>query len=306
MTQLFLPDGTSLPGLINSLGFGFAASSFSKDGLATPEGVHDTKGLVNVLQGLGIPVRKYFVTGASEGGLIAVKALETDPLYSGALAVCGPIGSFQQEINYFDDVRVLFDYFFPDILKTGTPGESAVLIPPALQLNWFTVYEPNVLKALAANPLATLQLLSVARIPVGLNISNAGVAITGALSYNVFATNDTRATLHGSPFDNRTRVYSGSLDDARLNAMVARFSADPVNLAPYETTGILNDPLVTLHTIADPTVPFGQEALYAAKVKAHHDSAELAQIPALAYGHCNVNTAEVTSAFLLMLLKAAL
>ena len=39
--QLALPDGTSLPGLLNSLGFGFAASGFSKDGLAILQGIQD-------------------------------------------------------------------------------------------------------------------------------------------------------------------------------------------------------------------------------------------------------------------------
>ncbi|HVP47320.1 MAG TPA: hypothetical protein VMT32_12080, partial [Bryobacteraceae bacterium] len=105
-TQLTLPDGTTLPSLVNGLGFGFAASSFSKDGLAILQGIQDTKALTNVITGLHIPVHKYFVTGASEGGLIATKSVESDPTYGGGLAVCGPIGSFQKQINYFGDVRV--------------------------------------------------------------------------------------------------------------------------------------------------------------------------------------------------------
>src|SRR5262245_1474677 len=32
--QLTLPDGTSVPGLINSLGYGFATTSYSRNGLA--------------------------------------------------------------------------------------------------------------------------------------------------------------------------------------------------------------------------------------------------------------------------------
>jgi hypothetical protein len=303
LSQVVLPDGTSLPAFVNQLGFGFAASSFSKDGLAIPEGVKDTLALTTVLQGLGIAAQKVFVTGVSEGGLVAVKALETDPIYSGGIAVCAPIGSFQQEVNYLGDVRVLFDYFFPGVLTTGTPGESAMSIPPALQLNWFSVYRPNVLKALAANPLATLQLLFAANIPVGLNFSNAGDAIAGVLQYNVFATNDARVTLKGSAYDNLTRVYRGSFNDARLNALVARFSADPVDLRPYETTGLLRDPLVTLHTLADPITPFGQEALYASKAKANQSLSELIEIPAFAYGHCNVTASETATALYLMLVK---
>ena len=68
--QLNLLDGTSLPGLLNSLGFGFAASGFSKDGLAILQGIQDTKNLVTAI-GQTTPVHKYFITGASEGGLIA-------------------------------------------------------------------------------------------------------------------------------------------------------------------------------------------------------------------------------------------
>ena len=137
-SQLSLPDGTSLPGLLNSLGFAFAASGFSKDGLAIVQGIQDTKNLAAAIAGSG-PVHRFFVTGASEGGLIATKLLESDPLYSGGLAVCGPLGSFQKQINYIGDVRVLFDYFFPTVL---TPyGGSAVNIPPVLidPIKWNSV-----------------------------------------------------------------------------------------------------------------------------------------------------------------------
>ncbi len=309
LSQLALPDGTTLPGLLNSLGFGFAASSFSKDGLAIPQGIQDTKALTNVIPGLGIPVRKYFVAGASEGAVVATKALEADPTYDGGVAVCGAIGSFREQINYFGDVRVLFDYFFPGVLATGTPGESAINIPAALIANWATVYEPAVRQAVNSNPLATLQLISTANIAIGLNFGNAADAITSALWYNVFATNDAMATLGGNPYDNIGRVYKGSLRDARLNAMVARFAANPaalISLAGYETSGLPRNPLVTLHTTADPVVPFRQETLYRAKVQAGNSLLELVQLPVFRYGHCNVNGTEAGTALLFLILKAGL
>jgi len=301
--QLALPDGTSLPSLLNGLGFGFAASSFSKEGLAILEGIQDTKALINVIAGAGIPVHKYFVTGASEGGLVATKALEESPVsYSGGLSVCGPIGSFQKQINYFDDVRVLFDYFFPGVL----PG-TATNIPATLIAGWATTYEPAVVKALTSNPLATLQLISTAKIEIGLNPGNAANAITGALWYNVFATNDAFLTLGGNPYGNTRTVYTGSFNDVRLNSLVERDSASPgalSNMANYETTGLLSDPLVTLHTLADPIVPFWQEPLYAAKVRAQGRLSKLTEIPALAYGHCNVTAAQAEAALLVLLVDA--
>jgi hypothetical protein len=303
--QLNLLDGTSLPGLLNSLGFGFAASGFSKDGLAILQGIQDTKNLVTAI-GQTTPVHKYFITGASEGGLIAALSVETDPTYSGGVAVCGPLGSFQKQINYFGDVRVLFDYFFPGILTSF--GGTAVNIPSTLMAAWPSLQTP-ITKAINSNPLAALQLINVAQIPIGLNLNNAAPAILDALWYNVFATNDANSTLQGNPYGNTNTVYKGSLNDKRLNAMVARFSegAGPLaNVPKYETTGRLHDPLVTLHTTADPVVPFWQETLYNTKVQSTGSSSELVQIPAIAFGHCNVTAGEAEAALLTMLLKAGL
>ena len=307
LSQLFLPDGTSIPALLNGYGFGFAASGFSADGLAIVQGMSDTAALTAYVQSK-TPVRKLFITGASEGGLIATLLLEQNKLYDGGIAVCGPLGDFQKQINYFGDVRVLFDYFFPGVLSSA--GGSAINIPSQLMLGWTTVYEPAVVKALNENPLATLQLISTAGIEIGLNYSNAVNAITGALWYNVFATNNAHTVLGGNPYDNSTRVYKGSLNDTRLNANVARFTEAnniPIELTKnYDTTGLLKDPLVTLHTLADPVVPYWQEPLYTAKVQAEHSASELAQIPVLAYGHCNVSSIDADAAVALLILKAGL
>src|SRR5262249_28330639 len=127
LSQLQLPDGTSLPALVNSLGFGFAASSFSKDGLAILQGIQDTKALINVLHGIPIAFSKVLITGASEGGLITAKSVEGDPAYAGGVAVCGPIGSFRQQINYLGDARVLFDYFFPGVLGARWTAQNITI-----------------------------------------------------------------------------------------------------------------------------------------------------------------------------------
>src|SRR4030042_3364969 len=58
--QLELPDGTSIPGIVMSLGFGFATTSYSDDGLVVldpdnpgrlPTAVQDLVDLVNTFQG---------------------------------------------------------------------------------------------------------------------------------------------------------------------------------------------------------------------------------------------------------------
>jgi hypothetical protein len=304
LNQLVFPDGTSLPALLNSMGYGFAASSYSKDGWAVPQGEQDTKALINVLQRLEVPALRYFVAGVSEGGLIATKLLEDNSLFAGGLAVCGVEGSFQRQINYGGDTRVLFDYFFPGILTSA--GGSAINIPPSLMQNWFTTYAPAVRNALNANPTLTLQLMSTARIPSSGVLSDGVDAIVNLLAGNVFGTADTIATLGGNPFDNMLRIYHGSLNDIRLNARVARFAASPTAVTKFpqfDTTGVLHHPLVTLHNVADPTVLFEQETLYAAKALVGGSALQLSQLPALRYGHCNVTSAEAQAALGLLLLK---
>jgi len=305
LSQLQLPDGTSIPGLVNKLGYGFAASSFSKDGLAVLEGIQDTKALVNVLHGFNVPVRKVWITGASEGGLVTAKSAEADPTYAGGVAVCGPIGSFQRQINYLGDARVLFDYFFPGVLGARWTANN-ITIPAELMADWTTKYVPAIANAVNANPLATFQFLITSKIAIGINPANAAGAIISALWYNVFATNDARATLGGNPYDNIGRTYRGSFNDRKLNASVARFGADStarVHLADYETDGLLSDPLVTLHTIFDPQVPFWQEPLYREKVESRNKLSDLNQVPVFAFGHCNVSATDAETALGLLFLK---
>ena len=307
LEQLALPNGTALPTLLNSQGFGFAASSFSRDGLAILQGIQDTMALSNVVSALNIPVHKYLMTGASEGGLVAAKSVEDFPAsFGGGLAVCGPIGSFQKQLNYFDDVRVLFDYFFPGVL----PGNALNPNPGNLITLriWTTLYGPAIVQAVNSNPLAAFQLVNVAQIEIGLNPANAPAAISGILWYNVFATIDAQTVLGGNPYDNIATRYRGSFDDARLNERVERYAATgsaQSDIAKYyETTGLLKDPLVTLHTLADPIVPFWHEPLYAVKAFSTGSAAKLAEIPALAFGHCNVTAVQAEAALSLLVLEA--
>ena len=150
--------------------------------------------------GLQIPFSKVLLTGASEGGLITAKSVEADSSYVGGLAVCGPIGSFQQQINYLGDARVF---------STTSSLESWVMDGPRTSLR-FPPSDARLDDEICAgdpersdkNPLATLQFLSMSKIPIGLNLANAADAIVSALFYNVFATNDAIATLGGNPYGN--------------------------------------------------------------------------------------------------------
>jgi pimeloyl-ACP methyl ester carboxylesterase len=303
--QLILPDGTSIIDLVRAMGYAFAASGYSKNGLAVKEGLADTLDLVNVFKTTQPEVNRVFLTGVSEGGLIATLGIEQHPdIFVGGMAACGPTGDFRKQIDHIGDGRTVFDYFFPGVL----PG-SPITIPDSLMNDWETFYAPTVAAALASEPDKTRQYLRVTRLPVDPAHPESGVASTlGVLWYNVFGTNDALVTLGGQPYDNTRRIYFGSNNDLRLNRLIQRFPADSAAIAEintyYQTSGSLASPLVNLHTTGDPVVPYWHASLYGVKVLKSGSYRQYIHIPVLRYGHCSFTPAEVLFAFALMVYKA--
>ncbi|MBN1888834.1 MAG: DUF11 domain-containing protein [Thermoflexales bacterium] len=300
--QLVL-GGISVPDIVTMLGYAFATTSYYTNGLAVQAGIADLVDLVDVFQAAHGASARTYLTGVSEGGLITALAVEQYPdIFDGGLATCGPVGSFREQINYFGDFRVVFDYFFPGLM----PGE-AVTIPQALIDGWSAYYTSTVEPAIIdpANAYSLTQVFSVTH--AAYDPANPATMITSAerlLWYNVFSTNDGKLKLGGQPFDNTERVYSGSADDTALNdpaSGVKRFKADQATLeamqAGYQTSGRLNSPMVTLHTTLDEIVPYFHEDLYRELVVANNRQLWHTNIPVERYGHCNFTQSDVTSAF---------
>jgi pimeloyl-ACP methyl ester carboxylesterase len=300
--QLALPDdvvgGQSISGTATGLGYAFGTTSYRSNGLVAPDAVDDLLELVDSVEHRYRPdPARTVLVGFSEGGLVATLAMERHPdRFDGALTGCGPVGSFRTQLNYFDDFRVVFDYFFPGLI----PG-TALDIPQSVRDLWTTVYIPAIAIAFAARPAAAQELLAVTGAPAAGTDLRSMVETAGAvLWYNVFGTADAQGQLGGQPFDNSSRVYSGSSDDAALNAGMERFTADPAALAGldrFETTGALRGPVVNLHTTGDPIVPFSQAALYSAKLQAAGTASLFTQIDVTRYGHCTFQSAELLNAF---------
>lgn len=304
--QLYLPDGTSIPEIVNGLGYAFATTSYRKNGLAVIEGVEDVRDLVKLFRKNYPETRHVYLVGASEGGLVTTLAIEKFPgEFSGGLALCGPIGDFQRQVNYWGDFRVVFDYFFP-----GALPPSPISIPNEVMNKWKTYYLPLIQQAIASSPYKTKQLLKVAKAPTDPNDPESIFeTILGLLWYNVFATNEAIVELGGQPFDNKKRWYSGSDNDFRLNRLVERFSADQTAIEEikknYQTSGQLKIPLVTMHTTSDPIVPYWHESLYWYKALVNGSGLLHTNIPIFRYGHCNFKTSETLAGFILLVLKVS-
>ena len=222
--QLTLPDGTSVPRLVNQLGYAFATTSYSTNGLAVVQGMDDLLDLVNIFATTHGPAHRVFLVGPSEGGLITALLVEQHPeVFAGGVSACGPIGNFRKQIVYDGDYRILFDYFFPGVI----PGDA--LNVPAETIDTFdTVVVPHIKEAIQANPDAVRQLLAVTGAAVDPNDpTTVEKTILDLAWYVVFATDDATGKLGGQPYDNMIRRYMGSDDDALLNQTVPRYDADP-------------------------------------------------------------------------------
>ena len=305
-SQMTFSDGNggviTLPFLVNSMGYAFATTSYSENGLAVQQGILDILDLIDVFEGYYGTPNNIFLVGASEGGLVTTLAIERYPeAFTGGLATCGPIGNFRGQVDYWGDFRVVFDYFMDTPDLNVLPG-NAMSIPSSLMNKWDTVYVPRIGGVLAANPLNTQQLLSVTGASVDpFNPNTIGETTLGILWYNVFATDDAIKKLGGKPYDNRDRVYTGSLDDDALNAGVKRYKARQSALneiaTNYETSGMLTRPLVTMHTTGDPIVPYWHQILYSKKVPAEIFGILYLPIEIPRYGHCNFTLPEIVNGF---------
>ena len=304
-------DGTFVPLAFLSQGFAFATSSYHKNGAVTQQASADLNDLVQHFKRLvgARSLKRVFLVGASEGGLPLMRLLERQPQrYDGGLALCAPIGGAPEQLQYAGDFRVVFDYFFPGVFPFG-----AANVPPDAFLDWETVYVPAIIQAITIDlgngGTATTQLFTVTRAAVDpLDASSLVETALGLLFYSVWETPDVIATTGGMAYGNRFTKYTGSLDDAALNAGVERVHADrrAQNYTGrfYQTSGELRRPLVTVHNTLDPIVPFQHEVNYGELVVKAGTSQFLTVLPVEGYGHCDFTSEEIFGAFQLLLQQA--
>lgn len=307
--------GPCINEIANLLGFGFATTSYRKNGLAIKQGIQDILELIDLYSAQEGSPDHIFLIGASEGGIITGLMTEDYPdILSAGLSMCGPIGDFNKQVSYFGDFRALYTYFYP-----GNFPEMPIVPFPlyVYGMNHFnelydTKWWPSISEG---GPSRMWELIQTANIPYDpLNFDDSiEQSIHDLFRYNVYAANDAAYTLGSfanpaQPFDNLDRVYSGSLDDEKLNAEVVRAGADPEALAEidayYQTSGELQIPMVTLHTTLDQQVPYWHEILYQAKIDAAGTNDLYFHFQVDRYEHCNFTPAEALIALAKMLIMA--
>jgi len=314
---------------LGALGYAFAYSSFSENGLAVKDGAQRTHQLRGLLGSelKGKPKRNY-LAGYSLGALVALELGERFPgQYDGVLAMCGMIGGTPLELQYVGDVRALFDAYYPGVL----PGNviSVPSTPPTI-----AEVQALVIRAItpsAADPQATLKMFAIASTaqtplayaPIGSLGDPSSPAFQSlvqslitAIYYQLLGTPDVVDRTHGhSPYDNRTTIYAmgtpavpvpalipliqGMIAASNQRVMRYDITPDAQNCLEkyYVPSGGLKIPVVSVHNFWDPLVPFFHEPAFAKITASAGASGMLLQRGVPNYGHCNFSTPLVMSSF---------
>jgi pimeloyl-ACP methyl ester carboxylesterase len=303
-----------------SQGYAFAYSSFSENGLAVKDGAQRTHQLAGLINGQ-LPSRpqRSYLAGYSLGALIALDLAEQFPKqYDGVLTMCGMVGGTPLELQYVGDVRALFDHFYPGVL----PGNVISVPEPPMSL---ADLQSRVVRAISANPLGLFAIASTAQTPlafapIGSVTDPSSVAfqtlvgsLINALYYQLVGTMDVVDRTHGhSPYENTGRQYTlGTAvfpNPALMTALIAGANANvtrydsPVDAENYlgqyyVPTGSFSVPVVSVHNVFDPLVPFFHEAALGQTAASAGTSNLLLQRGVPNYGHCNFPTPLVLSSF---------
>jgi pimeloyl-ACP methyl ester carboxylesterase len=292
------PHGSMSEPLLE-LGYAFAISSYSENGYAVKRGAQQTHQLRGLFKShFGNPRRSYLM-GRSMGGGVVIPLVETYPKqYDGALTLCGINGGTVHQMNHVFDFRVLFDYFYPGVLP-----DEPLSIPEGT--DFMTEIMPLGFYALTM-PATAMEFLGVDQLEV--EIVNPAAELAPAMLFNLYGysawAQDFPNRVNGqSFFDNLATEYSGSSDDATLNATVERFGPASPKAKNYmrhhfQPTGELEIPLVTLHNARDPLVPISHEVIYAELVTKAAASDMLLQRTSETFGHCVFTEDEWLGAFI--------
>ena len=226
--------------------------------------------------------------------------LETSPeRYDGVLSVCGGNGGSQLAWDYFFTARVLFDYFFPDLLP-GDPLSMPALDPDS----FFNDVAPDIVEAILMNPAAAQEMAAVDQYNLQYNdFDELANGIAQSLVVHSIGANDMIIFANGNPFDNTQTVYTGTNDDTALNAGIVRLGADPQARQKlhvwHEPNGSIGGtPVLVLHTSRDPFVPeLATNDRYEALVQSTGNADFLVRRVVDRFGHCDFSNEELASHF---------
>ena len=268
-------------------GFAIAASAYSAQGWAIPEGIADSERLrAHFVARHGAPTRTWLV-GWSMGGLVALASAERHPrAWSGVVAMCGvAVSSEKMFARAALGPLAAFDALFPGVLPQASGGLADASLPPAA--------DGDAIEAALAGNEAQAQALARR-----FDIPRSELASSLWLYY--LALRELAQRAGGFPAGSATGSEGVEGDEAMLATRIRRYVADPAALAYVRETGALTGaaqvPVVLQPSGQDPIVPALFSSGYLALAQAQGRGAQVRSLPPLGEGHCRFPPEAVVTA----------
>ena len=242
----------------------FAASTFRQGGVEVRAAAEDTERLRRiVLQHVAQPKRT-ILHGQSWGANVAAKGAEmftAGKPYDAVLLTSGVLAGGSRAYDFRLDLRVVYQHYCNNHPRPGEPAYPLWMgLPPGASMTSQQLavrtreclglgVPPEQRTPEQARKLATIA--RVVRIPEN--------SVQGHLNWATGHFQDIVQNRTGgrNPFGNMGVRYTGSDDDAALNAAVPRYRADPQAVARMvedtDLAGRIPVPVLTLHAVHDPT-----------------------------------------------------
>jgi len=284
-------------------GYAWAASSYGANGYAAGQGAVDTHRLIGLFEGLVGDPTKVYLLGQSMGGHVTGVAIEEWPeAFDGALPMCGVMGD-SDLFDYFQDSYLLAETLVGRTPAVPTPADyRAVTLPETKAL--LGPDFPLTLSASGEQFKEAIENLTGGERPIfdeafhrpggGDFIFNNGSATTGAGRTNV-------GTVYQLDDDLALTAEEQALNDSIVRIppnLAARYPAGPLERqGSPRIDGTISMPVLSLHTLGDPFVPFSMEQIYARRVAAQGASDLLVSRAIRDVGHCGFTQAEQIAAF---------
>lgn len=243
-------------------GHAWAASVFRQGGVAVRAAAEDTERVRRMFVQHVAKPKHTLLHGQSWGAGVAAKAAEMYPAsWDGVLLSSGVLAGGSRSYDFRLDLRVVYQHLCgnhpqadepPYPLWMGLPADSKLTRPElAARVDACLGVRKPAAQRTPEQAAKLKTIVDVIRIPER--------SVIGHLNWATWHFQD--IALHrtggGNPFDNQRVRYTGSADDAALNAAVLRYAADPAAQARFaadtDPSGDIRVPVLTVHGIDDAT-----------------------------------------------------
>ena len=241
-------------------GHAWAGSVFRQGGFAVTTAAEDTERVRRIfIQHVAKPKRT-LLHGQSWGAMVAARAAEMYPKsWEGILLTSGVVAG-PATYDFRLDLRALYQHLCGNHPRPGEPAYPLSIGLPADSKMTNADLAARADECLGLRkPAAQRTAEQAQRIKTLVDVvKTPESSLISHLNWGTFTLRDVVQKSGGAPFGNERVRYSGSADDAALNAAVQRFKPDPQAQARFvadvDHAGRFAVPVLTTHGINDSTV----------------------------------------------------